>query len=279
MNRSAILAALLCPMAASVLTLGGCSQITRPTASVTGARIEGLTLDEARVVFDVKIDNPYAVGLPMVGLDYELASDGNEFLTGDAPLSGEVPAEGSRTIQIPARVAFGPLGNVLQSARPGKLVPYRADLGLTFDPPIISERRVATNFDGQIPIPSVPEVSVQEIRWTSLSLSSVSGTMRVRLKNTAEYRYRIGSMNYSLDLSGQRVTSAATSNTLNLAPGASGDLSIGVSFSATSLGMAFLNTLTTASASYRLQGAASVTTDFGPVTIPFDASGQASMFN
>jgi LEA14-like dessication related protein len=261
MNRSALLAALLCPMAASVLTLGGCSQIPRPTASVTGARIEGLTLDEARVVFDVKIDNPYAVGLPMVGLDYALASGGSEFLTGDAALSGEVPADGSRTIQIPARVAFGPLGNVLQSARPGKLVPYRADLGLTFDPPIISE------------------VSVQEIRWTSLSLSSVSGTMKVRLKNTAEYRYRIGSMNYSLDLSGQRVTSAATSNTLNLAPGASGDLSIGVSFSATSLGMAFLNTLTTASASYRLQGAASVTTDFGPVTIPFDASGQASMFN
>ena len=112
------------------------SSLDRPTARVTGVGFDQFTLESLGLVFNVEIQNPYAAPLPLVRLDYALASGGDgAFLQGAAPLAGSIPAGSSKTIQLPATVTFSKLLETVSSVKPGDVVPYTAKLKLSVDAP------------------------------------------------------------------------------------------------------------------------------------------------
>lgn len=97
----------------SLLALPGCAllqsllgQTPRPTASVAGVRLAEFSLTGATLIFDVAIQNPYAVPLPLVNVDYALSSQSLSFLSGQAPLEGTIAAGGSKTVSLPAKLVF-----------------------------------------------------------------------------------------------------------------------------------------------------------------------------
>ncbi len=122
-------------LVAGLLALPGCAllqgllgPVPKPTASITGIRITDFSLSGLTLNFDVAIANPYAVPLPLVNVDYALASASQPFLQGQAAMQGEIPANGSKTVTLPAKIAFGELLKVLQGVRPGATIPYRGTL-------------------------------------------------------------------------------------------------------------------------------------------------------
>ena len=119
-----------------VLVLPGCAFLQSllgprptPTVSVTGVRITDFSLTDLTLAFDVSINNPYSVPLPLVNIDYALASQAQPFLQGQAPLQGTIPAGQSKTVTLPAKVVYLELLKVLQAVRPGAIIPYHAALG------------------------------------------------------------------------------------------------------------------------------------------------------
>ena len=256
--------------------LGGCGLLEqKPTARIVGMSLQDVNLQDATVAFDVEVSNPYAVPLPMVNVDYALARQGGaSFLTGEAPLQGTVPAGGSRRVTIPARVVYSQLLNVLQNVRPGQVLPYAAEMGLSLDAPAVGALRVPLRKEGNLPIPTAPGVEVTQVRWDRLDLSGATGMVELALTNRNEFPIDLAEMNIDLSLGGVQVAQAAVDKAVSFAAsGGRGTVQIPISISAAKMGMGLLRTLTGQSAAYSLTGGMKVDTPYAPMTIPLSASG------
>lgn len=130
----------------------GCNQT--PTAAITGMNVKDVSLTDVTMVFDVKVDNPYLVSIPLGNLDYALASRGQQFLDGKAALQGTIPAQNSKTLPVPIRVNFLKLFGAVKGARPGASIPYKADMGLSLDLPMVGNKRLPLSKEGTLDIPS-----------------------------------------------------------------------------------------------------------------------------
>ena len=136
----------------------GCSSLTglqRPTASVTGMALGEVDARGFTMNFDVDLDNPNGVALPLAAADYALGLGGVEVLDGKANPSGSVPARGSRRVTLPVSVAFEDLLSAEQAIRDtGGDVPYDLSGGLSFDTgnPLLGSLRVPLRYSGTLPL-------------------------------------------------------------------------------------------------------------------------------
>jgi len=157
MNGRAARAPLAVAAAAAMLAgVGGCGILDKPGAEIIGVTLQKVDLTNATMLFDVRVDNPYTVPLPLANVDYALSSLGQQFLSGKAPVQGAVPAGGSKSLAVPVRISYLELINAVKGARPGAAIPYKADLGLSVDVPVTGPLRVPMSREGELSIPSAP---------------------------------------------------------------------------------------------------------------------------
>jgi LEA14-like dessication related protein len=248
--------------------------LPQPSASITGVRITDFSLADLTLTFDVAITNPYTVPLPLVNVDYALASASQPFLQGQAPLQGSIPAQGTQTISLPAKVVFVELLKVLQGVRPGALVPYRGTLGLSVDAPVLGSLRLPLEKDGQLPVPTAPDVSIAQVKWQNVSLAGATGVLGLRVANPNSFAFDIASLQYHVRLGNFDLASGGLTNAASLAAGAAQEIGIGVSVSTAQAGLAIVQLLSGQSSTYNLGGALAIGTPFGPLQIPLAVSGQ-----
>lgn len=248
----------------------------KPSAKVTGVNFGSLSMDRANLVFDVAIANPYSVPLPLANLDYGLSSGGASFVSGAAKIEGSVPAHGSKTIQVPVDLVFADIVRAVSGVRPGKVVPYTADLKLGVDAPGIGPLSLPMRKSGEVPVPAVPRVAIKNIAFDSLGLGGASGTIELEVENTNEFAADLRKMGYSLSLSGTPIVSTSVSKAASFKPGKAEVVSIPISFNPSNLGLAVLNVLRGEGASYSIKGDLDVGTRFGALSMPFDKSGSTS---
>lgn len=268
---------------AFVTVLSGCEAVQgvldgmdKPSAKVTGVNFGSLSMDRTNLVFDVSISNPYNVPLPLANLDYGLSSDGASFVSGAAKMDGAVPANGSKTVQLPIDIVFADVLRAVSGVRPGKVVPYTADLKLGVDAPGIGPLSLPMRKSGEVPVPAVPRVAIKDIAFDSLGLGGASGTIQLEVENTNDFAADLRKLGYSLSLSGTPIVSTSVSKAASFKPGKAETVSIPISFNPSNLGLAALNMLRGEGASYSIKGDIDVGTRFGSLTMPFDKSGSTS---
>lgn len=286
LTRAPVLAMLFVACGAIGAALGGCSTLEfalagldRPTARVVGADLKGLTIDGVSIDFDVEVKNPYRVPLPVGSLQYALASEGRQFLAGSAPSQGSIPARGVKTLSAPVTVRFGDLLAAVQTVRPGKVIPYKADLTLGLDVPDEFGGPVSLPIskEGSLPVPAPPRIDVRDISWDELSYTSAKGKVVLGITNLNEFEAALTGLNYSLGLGGKTVAKAKASKLPSLGAGESGELVIPLSIRPIDLGMAVFNMLQGSETSYTLKGDMGVKTPFGAFDVPIDQSGRSGM--
>jgi LEA14-like dessication related protein len=249
----------------------------KPSVRVTGASLKNLCLTSVTLLFDVEVANPYGVPLPLVNLDYSLASDGKSFLSGKAPVQGTIPAKQSKIIQAPAELSFEPLLKVIEGVKPGAIVPYQADLNLSVDAPAVGTLVLPFSHRGTFPIPAVPSVSLPRIAWQSLSLESASGTIDLSIKNTNSFPIDLTKIAFNLSLADTKVGQAGVTKPVSIKPGDENTLQIPISISPSSLGLAAFHLLTGKERDYKLEGSMSVGTPFGPLDLPLVQTGRTTL--
>jgi len=273
--RLGLLASLLLPLAGTGCAALDALGLQKPTARLSGVRLQDISLTSITMLFDVDLSNPYAVDLPLVNVDYGLASGDKPFLSGKADLQGAVPAKGTRRLSLPTTVTFQQLLSVLSSVKLGSVVPYRAELGLSVNAPVLGMLRLPMQKEGQLPVPAPPEVKVQEIRWGKLSLDSAGGVVRLHMVNRNQFPVNMARLAYGLTLGKTEVAKAAIDKPLAFeANGGAGVVEIPISFSPRKLGLAVLGMLTGEGASYKLTGDVAVQTPFGPMSLPVEGVGK-----
>ena len=249
----------------------------KPTARLLGAGIRDLRMQSVDLVFDVEVSNPYAVSLPLVNLNYVIGSGDQQLLAGSIKPSGSVPAGGSSVIQLPARIDLPAVLKTLSDAKPGALVPYTAQLNVIVDPPLVGPMNLPLKRSGEIPIPAVPEISLTSFDVDALSLEKISGTAKLRIRNTNQFTIDLSQIRFDLAMGGKKVASARLRNTSKLAPGQSATVDLPVSVSPRSAGASLLNLLGGNDASYTISGRLDVMTRYGELVLPFSERGNTSV--
>lgn len=269
--------------------LTGCQTVTdvlsgldRPTARVDDVHITALDLEGAELSFDLAITNPYAVALPLTDLHYALSSRGRGILSGDAILDGTIPAQDERTITVPASIRFADLFEALRGLSPGRVLPYEAELDLLVDVPSIAgadarQFSIPLRHRDELPIPAVPEVSIESILWDEFSLNSARAVVQLSLGNRNDFAFDLRTLSYALSLSGLEVGSARVERALSLEAGEDGAIEIPISISPLALGQAALDVLQGARAEYRIGGEIEADTPYGLMRLPYERTGEARM--
>lgn len=243
---------------------------------MAGVQLDGLSLDAVDLLFDLEVANNYALPLPYAGIDWALSSGGRSFLSGASSAQGVIPVGQSRLLPVSARVPFSEMLGVLSEVRPGGLVPYTADIGLSVDAPGVGPLRLPVQSDGEIPIPAVPRFNFQNIQWQSLSLLDASGVLNVGIENTNSFPIDLDTLSYALRLADVPVVTSSITQAMSFAPGGSELLQIPFSFKAADLGTALLSMLGGSGSQVGLAGTMKALSPFGILNLPFQASNYTS---
>jgi precorrin-6B methylase 2/LEA14-like dessication related protein len=149
-----------------VAYLAGCETTSdiqydrEPAARLEAMRFGGVELDYATLLFDVEIDNPYPVSLPVQRLRYALVSEGRTFLTAAALNNVTVPPGTKKVLTLSDQVIYTRLLQALES-KPGAKIPYEADVTLSLDVPRSGWINLQAEKQGDIVLPQRPEIEVE----------------------------------------------------------------------------------------------------------------------
>ncbi len=265
--------------------LSGCQSLgdvlsgaSKPDARITSVKLTGLDLTAADLQFGVQVVNPYPVPLPLVQLDYAMSSGDSAFLSGSSTEQGVIPANGSSTFAVPARVNFAQLLAAVSGVRPGQVIPYTIDATVGLDLTVLDEKvleplRLPLQKSGELPVPAVPGIELSSVDWTNLDLQQAAATLNLQVTNNNQFPIDLSRLNYGLSLGGTEVARADVFEQSWIPAGGDGQLQIPISLSPQSLGVAGFNMLLGSGAAYRLQGNLDASTPYGPISLPFDKSG------
>ncbi len=135
-----------------------------PVAQLEAMRIGGVELDYATLLFDVEIDNPYPVSLPLQRLRYALACDGHTFLTATVFDNVTVPAKTKKVLTLSDEVTYVRLLRALRG-EPGSTIPIKAELTLSLDTPRLGWINLHAEKEGNIALPESPDINVEGITY------------------------------------------------------------------------------------------------------------------
>jgi LEA14-like dessication related protein/precorrin-6B methylase 2 len=138
-----------------------------PTAQMTGLKIQDVKPDSATLLFDIEVDNPYAVGLSLTNISYVLTSGTNSFLQGSADLQTLVPANSKGIVSLPAKVNYKSMLEALKDVRPGSKIFYKAELELSVNTPTLGLIKLPLEKEDELVLPSPPEIK-EEIKKTRI---------------------------------------------------------------------------------------------------------------
>lgn len=259
----------------SLQDMAGMAQ--KPTAQVVGSSIRGLSLQNAVLLFDVEVVNPYSAVLPLADLSYVLASNGRKILEGSIQPSGSIPARGKQVFQLPVTVGFAPVLATLKGVKPGAVLPYTVDFRISLDAPVLGRIEVPFSKSGELPVPAVPEVEMARFEIARLGLDQTSGTVRLRVRNTNQFPLELKRLGMSFALGGEEVGSSRLSDAASLQPEESVTLSVPLSFSPRTAGASLFNLLRGKQIAYKVSGSIEANTRFGPISIPYSKIGNTAV--
>ena len=144
--------------------------------NVMGADASGFTMN-----FDVDINNPNSITLPLTASDYKLALAGAKVAQGKTSPGGSVPAKGSKTVTLPVSVTYENLLAAEQGiVKSGGNVPYALDAGLSIDTgaPLLGKLRVPLQYNGTLPLRDIvnnPQAIAQNPAARKLAAELIGG--------------------------------------------------------------------------------------------------------
>jgi len=137
---------------AAAATLGGCSifmrSIEKPRVDVQGVSLSSASLTGIDGTVRLDVSNPNPVGLPLSGIDWQLAVGGASAVSGHVDLAQTIPARGvapvEASLRIDALAAVAVARNLAGGARG-----YRLDARLHFSTSV-GDVTVDVHHDGDL---------------------------------------------------------------------------------------------------------------------------------
>ena len=253
------------------------SNAPKPGAHVIGASIRGLSLQNIVLLFDIEIENPYAVALPLADLGYALTSNGKNFLEGSLKPTGTIPAHGKQVLQVPATVQFSSLASVLKGVKPGSVVPYTANFKIGVDTPVVGHVDLPLSKSGELPVPAVPRVEMGSFSIDKLGLDQIKATAKLQIHNNNEFALDLTKFGANFALAGVEIGAGKVAGPVSLPAGRDAAIDIPLSISPRAVGLSLVNLLRGNQIAYNVSGTFDADSRFGPISLPFNHTGNTAV--
>lgn len=267
----------------SCSTLKELGSVEKPRVSIEQTRITDLSLKEATLTFDVRIENPNAVALSMDAYRYDFDVNGLDFIQGEQDRELTIEAETGSTIEIPVQLNYNELYELIGSLKNKDEIPFSFQSDFTFDLPLIGKKSFPLKKEGSFPAVRAPSLSAGNIEVNSLSFSSADLIMNLNVENPNSFGVSLRDLNYRLNLNGLETVSGETAAESLIPAGSEGTLQIPFKISFAEAGMAAYRIIRGGEdLSYQLNGSASLGADlpvFSNSIFNFDKSGTVNILN
>lgn len=279
--KQIILSALL------LLALAGCAQlqkqaeVMKPTAKLTGARLAGINFDQAKLVFDLAVDNPNPVALELAGLDYNFKIENQSLVSGTSAKAMALKAGGTSSISLPVTLKFADLKKL-----PGEIwgkdrLAYQLDTTFNINLPVIGNYAIPVSKSGEIPVPRMPKVKLKDVKLKNLGFSGADIIARVEVDNPNAFQLGMSDFSYQLNINQQKWGAGAIKQKKTIAAKSRGIIEVPLSLDLLSMGSSAAKLLAgDKPLDYRLKGSMKVDTGIDlmkDVAVPLDIKGQVPL--
>ncbi|MCU7906411.1 MAG: LEA type 2 family protein [Candidatus Thiodiazotropha sp. (ex Epidulcina cf. delphinae)] len=267
--------------------LQGCSTFEqvmegqKPTVQVEGVKLTGLDFEGIDLAFDLKIDNPNPFPIDLDGLDYDLKLLDSTFLKGERPMALRLAADDSSRVKAPLRLSFQRLMNTYRQLKHADRVAYRLDLGLGFDIPVLGRVRIPIDYEGDFPLPSIPEIKVRSLHVQQLTMNGARLLLQLEVDNPNSFSLLLDRLNYNLKLNGFAVGKGLLNQPLDIKQGGRGVIDLPLSLDFMQAGMGLYSALLSKTGiKYELNGSMDASASdpvLSTFQIPLDRHGQVKL--
>jgi LEA14-like dessication related protein len=180
----------------------------QPQLSFKSVALDRLDLEGATLAFTWEIENPNALGVDLARAGWQIDVEGTRVAAGDLPAGLTIPANGRAPLTFPVRVRFRDVPGIV-----GLLGGGRSDLGYRLSGSLgirtpIGVVDLPMSHEDRVKVPSLPRFAIDGLRVRSVSLSSVTVDVRVRVQNPNAFPLPDGELDYALALAGTSVARA-----------------------------------------------------------------------
>lgn len=119
------------------LTCAGCTTLVQePRISISSTNITGIDTSGIELEFSLNVENPNPFDLALQGYTFDLQVMSLPFSRGGSPLKHVFPAGKQSRMQLPMRISYGDLIEIIKR-RPGlDNIPYQMDARLNIETPV-----------------------------------------------------------------------------------------------------------------------------------------------
>lgn len=270
----------------SVLLLNTCSGIRElaesvgvkhPTVQFAGAKITGLSFQDADFMFDIRIQNPNPVGIQLTGFDYDVLINGKSFVRGDQDEGLEIKAQGGHIVHIPVSLGFSNIYETFTDLKKEDSSTYEMNCGFSFNLPVLGPVRVPVGTKGDLPLIKLPSIDLEALKLNRLDLSGADLQLDIRINNPNSFSLLLEGLKYQLLIGGQPWASSEAEHHMGVTGKGEGILTLPISLNFAQIGQSVYRLLTgDQSLEYELKGDLDLTTSLPlleQANLPFDLTG------
>jgi LEA14-like dessication related protein len=270
-----------------ILTVGGCSllqnlgknALSTPEIRYNSMKFDQFGFDGVTMMFSFDVDNPNRVDLTARGYNYAFSVDGNRFLEGNSGDGIALRSQASTRVEVPVTVNFAQLGRTVGSVLSQDSIAYNIASTFTVDIPVLGLREIPVQASGFLPVPKMPEISLENISLGTLSLTGAEVRVRMKFSNPNPFGLSFSDINYRLAVDGENWVSTRLQQLINLGAKSETVIDIPVRLDFAQVGTSVYRLFTGRNAfDYTVSGDGRLNVDlpfFEPnVNLPFSVSGR-----
>lgn len=257
-------------------TLSGLGKAQQPTASVTQVSFADISLQAITLNVHVRVHNPNPFAVQGAGLDLHMLINDNRLLSVAQPDNRmTLPARGHTDLILPLTVEYAALYRTASGLRGKNEVPYALQGHVRIDVPVLGEISAPFQFNDTLPIPRLPNVSLDSVQLVETSFSRVRLNVTLNMNNPNRFAIALNQLGFQLNAN-QRALAQADVGRMSLNGNQQQTVTVPISLSLAELGSALFRLLGSGQAiDFALNGQADVIPDlpgWQPERMHFDSA-------
>ena len=244
MHYSRVFILLSVVLLASCSTLKQMADVKNPTANVSGVALTGVSLDSITLAIDLDVTNPNPFAINTGAFNLDLAVDTKSIASVDKGNAGvKLPAKGTAKTTLPLTLRFTDLYQAVADLKNANEFAYTLAGAVSVALPILGNQEIPLSFNGRLPIPKLPTISLKSAQLGSLSWSGAEMAVVLDVTNPNVFGIDLNKLAYQIDTAGTAV-GGGTVKALSLDKGQQQAVTIPLKLSFSELGMSLYRMLT-----------------------------------
>ncbi len=253
----------------------------KPTARLLGTRLTNINFQQADLEFDVAIKNQNPFSLKLASIEYDLRVAEHSLVSGITGEGIKVKKSSTSTLALPVTLKFDDLKKISGELWESDQLAYQLNTYINIELPIIGNHTIPYAKKGELPVPKLPRVRLNNLKIQKLNLASAELLAEVEIDNPNAFDLGLKNFNYSLNINRQNWGKGTSSNPTSIPKRGKGSLNIPLKINLLSMGKSVYGIIEgNQTFNYQLQG--DITMDTGlefmrAYKLPMNISGTASV--